>query len=106
MIETKDEQKRTENKKNGWVSMDKISFPAEVIRDFNFNNEDDYLYDFVVKQAKLEERELKQKQIDKAIIVNPPPDFGNIFDQQYNKTMGFKNEKYLYQKQSGKYLFW
>ena len=49
---------------------------------------------------------LKQKQIDKAIIVNPPPDFGNIFDQQYNKTMGFKNEKYLYQKQSGKYLFW
>lgn len=34
------------------------------------------------------------------------PDFGDVFDEQYNKTMGFKNEKYLFEKQSGKYLFW
>ena len=34
------------------------------------------------------------------------PDFGDVFDEQYHKTMGFKNEKYLYEKQSGKYMFW
>lgn len=34
------------------------------------------------------------------------PEFGDIFDQQYNKTMGFKNEKYLYEKQSGKFMFY
>ena len=25
------------------------------------------------------------------------PDFGDVFDEQYHKTMGFKNEKYLYE---------
>jgi hypothetical protein len=49
---------------------------------------------------------LKQKQIDRAIVIATKPDFGDIFDNQYHKTMGFKNEKYLYEKQSGKYLFW
>lgn len=34
------------------------------------------------------------------------PDFGDVFDEQYHKTMGLKNEKYLYEKQSGKYMFW
>lgn len=34
------------------------------------------------------------------------PDFGDVFDEQYHKTMGLKNEKYLYEKQSGKYRFW
>lgn len=48
----------------------------------------------------------KQKQIDNANVIATTPDLGNIFDQQYHKTMGFKNEKYLTEKQSGKYLFW
>jgi len=49
---------------------------------------------------------LKQKQIDNASVIATTPDLGNIFDKQYYKTMGFKNEKYLYEKQSGKYVFW
>lgn len=49
---------------------------------------------------------LKQKQIDKASVIATTPDLGDVFDKQYHKTMGFKNEKYLHEKQSGKYLFW
>lgn len=49
---------------------------------------------------------LRQKQINKASIIATTPELGAVFDKQYNKTMGFKNEKYLYEKQSGKYNFW
>jgi len=49
---------------------------------------------------------LKQKQIERAGMIITTPDLGDIFDKQYRKTMGFKNEKYLYEKQSGKFLFW
>lgn len=49
---------------------------------------------------------LKQKQVEKINIVMTAPDLGDVFDKQYQKTMGFKNEKYLYEKQSGKLLFW
>ncbi|MHA8059304.1 hypothetical protein [Aquirufa nivalisilvae] len=49
---------------------------------------------------------LKQKQIEKASMILTTHDLGDIFDEQYRKTMGFKNEKYLYEKQSGKFLFW
>jgi hypothetical protein len=45
----------------------------------------------------------KMKYIDTLVT---KPDFGDVFDEQYNKSMGFKNEKYLYEKQSGKYRFW
>lgn len=45
----------------------------------------------------------KVKYLDKLIT---EPYYGNVFDEQYRKTMGFKNEKYLYEKQSGKYIFW
>lgn len=45
----------------------------------------------------------KMKYIDTLVT---KPDFGDVFDEQYHKTMGFRNEKYLYEKQSGKYLFW
>lgn len=34
------------------------------------------------------------------------PDLANIFDEQYRKGMGFKNEKLLKEKRSGKTLFW
>lgn len=49
---------------------------------------------------------LNQKQIDRAEVIITTPDLGDIFDKLYNKTMGFKNEKYLHEKQSGKYIFW
>lgn len=49
---------------------------------------------------------LNQKIVDRAGVIATAPDLGNIFDKQYQKTMGFKNEKYLNEKQSGKYLFW
>lgn len=49
---------------------------------------------------------LRQKKIDYATTIMMTPDMGEIFDRQYNKGMGLKNEKRLYEKQSGKYLFW
>jgi len=49
---------------------------------------------------------LNQKTIDKTDTIVTVPDLGDIFDEQYHKKMGFKNEKYLHEKQSGKYLFW
>jgi len=42
---------------------------------------------------------------ENAMIVTSP-DLADVFDKQYNKGMGFKNEKLLYEKTSGKYLFW
>lgn len=44
-------------------------------------------------------------QAMKTKIVVMTPGLGNIFDELYHKGMGFKNEKYLYEKQSGKFLF-
>ncbi len=34
------------------------------------------------------------------------PDLADTFDEQYYKTMGFKDEKYLYEKQSGKFMIY
>lgn len=51
-------------------------------------------------------RKLDQKQIDRAGVLLMTPDLGDIFDEQYRKTMGFKNEKNLYEKQIGRFLFW
>ena len=31
---------------------------------------------------------------------------GDLFDKQYHKGIGFDNEKYLYEKQSGKFMIW
>jgi hypothetical protein len=49
---------------------------------------------------------LKQNQIDRTSVVISTPNWGDIFDKQYHKAMGFKDEKYLYEKKSGKYIFW
>ena len=49
---------------------------------------------------------LKQKQINKSSKVFTLPEWSDIFDNQYRKTMGFKNEKYLSEKQSGSTYFW
>ncbi|WP_121365933.1 hypothetical protein [Flavobacterium limicola] len=51
-------------------------------------------------------KQIIHKRIKYMDTLKTSPEFGDIFDQQYNKTMGFKNEKNLYEKQSGKYMFW
>lgn len=48
---------------------------------------------------------LKEKEIEKAERIITTPDLADIFDKQYYKEMGFKNEKYLKEKRSGKYIF-
>ncbi|GHN02557.1 hypothetical protein WSM22_40460 [Cytophagales bacterium WSM2-2] len=49
---------------------------------------------------------LKKARLKHADVIITKPDLGDIFDSQYRKTMGFKNERNLYEKQSGKFLFW
>ena len=44
--------------------------------------------------------------IDKSDKIATSPDLANIFDEQYRKGMGFKNEKLLREKRSGKAFFW
>ena len=51
-------------------------------------------------------KKLNQRLIDRQDKIVTVPDLGYIFDKQYYKRMGFKNEKYLHEKQSGKYMFW
>lgn len=51
-------------------------------------------------------KKINSKKIEYIELLKTQPDFGDIFDQQYRKTMGFRNEKNLYEKQSGKYIFW
>jgi hypothetical protein len=49
---------------------------------------------------------ITDKKIEKADRIVTTPDLPAIFDQQYNKGMGFDNEKLLAEKKSGKYIFW
>lgn len=49
---------------------------------------------------------ITDKAIEKADMIATNPDLASLFDSQYNKVMGFKNEKYLFEKKSGKYIFW
>lgn len=49
---------------------------------------------------------LTQAMADSDKVMVTSPDLGNLFDEQYRKGMGFKNEKFLAEKKSGKYLFW
>ena len=51
-------------------------------------------------------KKINSKKVEYLELLKTQPEFGDIFDQQYRKTMGFKNEKNLYEKQSGKYIFW
>ena len=46
-----------------------------------------------------------EETIDKADTIVTTPDLASVFDSQYFKEMGFKNEKYLEEKRSGKFLF-
>lgn len=49
---------------------------------------------------------ISKEVIDKNETILTRPDLTSLFDEQYNKVMGFKNEKYLYEKTSGKFMFW
>ncbi len=49
---------------------------------------------------------LNEKSIESAEKIIMTPDLPEIFDEQYRKVMGFKNEKNLYEKKSGKFMFW
>lgn len=44
--------------------------------------------------------------IDNENKIATTPDLANMFDEQYRKGMGFKNEKLLKEKRSGKAMFW
>ena len=49
---------------------------------------------------------ITERKIEKADTIVTTPDLPAIFDEQYNKGMGFDNEKLLAEKKSGKYIFW
>ena len=49
---------------------------------------------------------ITEKLIEKADSILTTPDLTDLFDTQYKKGMGFKNEKYLNEKKSGKFIFW
>lgn len=49
---------------------------------------------------------ISERKIEKADTIVTTPDLPAIFDEQYNKGMGFENEKLLAEKKSGKYIFW
>lgn len=49
---------------------------------------------------------MKKEEIEQYEIVGTHPDLASVFDKQYLKGMGFKNEKLLKEKKSGRYLFW
>lgn len=49
---------------------------------------------------------LNKKIVQSATMIVTKPDLADIFDKQYNEEIGFKNEKYLMEKRSGKYIFW
>ncbi len=49
---------------------------------------------------------LTKRKADHSELIRFSPGVGDIFDKQYQKGMGFKNEKMLEEKKSGKYIFW
>ena len=51
-------------------------------------------------------QKMTKKIIDTSDTYITTPDLADIFDKQYIKGMGFKNEKLLKEKESGKYMFW
>lgn len=51
-------------------------------------------------------KKINSKKVENLDVLITKPEFGDVFDEQYRKTMGFKNEKNLYEKQSGKYIVW
>lgn len=48
---------------------------------------------------------INDKMIEKNDKIATMPDLANVFDEQYKKGIGFKNEKHWKEKRSGKTLF-
>jgi hypothetical protein len=48
---------------------------------------------------------ITDETIEKSESIITTPELAALFDTQYHKEMGFKNEKYLKEKRSGKYIF-
>lgn len=49
---------------------------------------------------------INDKVINNESKIMTSPDLANVFDEQYRKGMGFKNEKMIREKRSGKAMFW
>jgi hypothetical protein len=49
---------------------------------------------------------ITNKIVEKADLITTTPDLAFLFDDQYKKEMGFKNEKLLVEKRSGNHIFW
>ena len=49
---------------------------------------------------------LTQKMAESEDVLTTAPDLAVVFDEQYRKGMGFKNEKYWKEKHDGKTVFW
>ena len=49
---------------------------------------------------------LTQEMAESEIVITTLPDLASIFDEQYRKGMGFKNEKHWKEKHDHKTLFW
>lgn len=50
-------------------------------------------------------RELNQALIDKEDVIITSPELAKIFDLQYRKGLGFRDEKYIKEKRSGTWMF-
>lgn len=51
-------------------------------------------------------RKLTQEMAEGDAVITTMPDLASVFDDQYRKGMGFKNEKYWKEKHDGKTMFW
>lgn len=49
---------------------------------------------------------ITERKVDTQEIIATTPDLPAVFDEQYWNVMGFKNEKLLAEKRSGKYIPW
>lgn len=49
---------------------------------------------------------INEKILEKEDTILTHPSLANIFDEQYKKGLGFKNEKNIKEKRSGKSMFW
>ena len=50
--------------------------------------------------------ELTEEIAESESIITTTPNLASVFDEQYRKGMGFKNEKNWNEKHDGKTVFW
>ena len=49
---------------------------------------------------------LTQENAESSDLIVCTPNLASVFDEQYRKGMGFKNEKHWKEKHDGKTVFW